>query len=444
MCSSDLEMTSCADVESATLWRQLDGLIKDLEYLTEMKELELEQARKKKDPDREVGKLALTHVVPVSGLAMGYFFRLENVLKTVIELWDRPEPVEPSPEPAEPTPRSQSEIFSAPVLVSTSLALGDNGTRDDDDDDDDDDGPSTDPRRKKTGHSHVSINADNERPLSAPPQRRYADDTSPRNKKPLSVIIAAEAAKKSLTPEDPARKLTAPGTRPASSALSRTGGSSLSAPSTPTGASDRQSTPLASLPAVATAATPATPTTPQTPSAPVTPSRRPGSSLANLPPPPPRPLEESPSLPTAPPPAAATATATATVPLVPPPRPAGRPPGNRAKASASPGGDSSAPRPPKRTTTESSSPEHLPMPSAFLLNNIPAEPAPPPPAQAAPPAPARETSDPVPPTPPPRTPSTTTSISPASVVTPPPRPAGPPTGKRAIPVRPLPARPPNT
>ena len=34
------------------------------------------------------GKLKLSYAVPVSGLVMGYFVRLENVLKTVIELWD--------------------------------------------------------------------------------------------------------------------------------------------------------------------------------------------------------------------------------------------------------------------------------------------------------------------------------------------------------------------
>ena len=30
----------------------------------------------------------LSHVVPVSGLVLGHFFRIENELKTALELWD--------------------------------------------------------------------------------------------------------------------------------------------------------------------------------------------------------------------------------------------------------------------------------------------------------------------------------------------------------------------
>jgi len=74
--------------------QQFDGLMKDLQYLVEMKKLE-----NKTEADRAAtkkgGKLELSYAVPLSGLIMGCFFRLENVLKTVLELWV---PKEPKPE----------------------------------------------------------------------------------------------------------------------------------------------------------------------------------------------------------------------------------------------------------------------------------------------------------------------------------------------------------
>lgn len=67
------------------LFQQYDGLIKDLQYLVEMKTLEFQAAEDRKAAVE--GKLALSYAVPLSGLMMGYFFRLENILKTVLELW---------------------------------------------------------------------------------------------------------------------------------------------------------------------------------------------------------------------------------------------------------------------------------------------------------------------------------------------------------------------
>ena len=56
----------------------LEDLLKDIEYLETIKRLEINQAREKKD----------LNVVPISGLVMGSFYRLENELKTILEVWD--------------------------------------------------------------------------------------------------------------------------------------------------------------------------------------------------------------------------------------------------------------------------------------------------------------------------------------------------------------------
>jgi hypothetical protein len=398
-----------SNAEEATQWRQLDGLIKDLDYLTEMKELELAQAAKKKDPEREVGKLALTHVVPVSGLAMGYFFRLENVLKTVIELWDRPEPTEPSPDVE--SERSKSESFSAPVLVSNSLAQetsagsdssdNDNNNNNDDDDDDDDAflDYATATAAATTSAGSASSISNEELSLPDRSTRRTVHMTEPES------LVA--------------RKITAP-LRPAST----TRATQVSLP--PPGHANASRS-------------------------------RPAPLLGSLPPPPPRP-EESPNLPTQPPPMLAAAVqpatsalpaAAASSPLVPPPRPAGPPPSTR---SPKPGVTRTV-TPGTKIPRRSQVGDDV-RPEQFLLDNIPLEPAPPPPApsptssspdDATPTTSGEEEDSPsLPPIPPARTPPTRNNVAPG--MTPPPRPAGPPSSasRRAIPARPLPARPPNT
>ena len=103
--------------------KQLDGLMKDLQYLVEMKNLE-----NKSENDRTkstAGKLELSYAVPLSGLVMGSFFRLENILKTVLELWE-PKQVaaqqtsEAPPQPATPAAGMSNNTnitISAPTLV---------------------------------------------------------------------------------------------------------------------------------------------------------------------------------------------------------------------------------------------------------------------------------------------------------------------------------------
>ena len=75
--------------------KELDDLIKDLEYLVEMKELEAKTKGNKEEGTQK--KLSLSKAVPLSGLMMGSFFRLENMLKTAIELWDKPIPIVETP-----------------------------------------------------------------------------------------------------------------------------------------------------------------------------------------------------------------------------------------------------------------------------------------------------------------------------------------------------------
>jgi len=54
----------------------IEGFIRDMKYLQRMQELENEPSTKVHD------------IVPISGLTVSRFVRLENELKTVLELWD--------------------------------------------------------------------------------------------------------------------------------------------------------------------------------------------------------------------------------------------------------------------------------------------------------------------------------------------------------------------
>eukprot|EP01094_Clydonella_sp_ATCC50884_P004037 TRINITY_DN13116_c0_g1_i2.p1 TRINITY_DN13116_c0_g1~~TRINITY_DN13116_c0_g1_i2.p1 ORF type:complete len:785 (-),score=260.34 TRINITY_DN13116_c0_g1_i2:8-2362(-) len=75
------------DAEEARRWYlAISGLIKDIEYLRVMKELE-EEADLNQGSGKS-SKLSLQNAVPVSGIVMGYFYRIENMLKTVLELWE--------------------------------------------------------------------------------------------------------------------------------------------------------------------------------------------------------------------------------------------------------------------------------------------------------------------------------------------------------------------
>eukprot|EP01102_Stenamoeba_stenopodia_P020946 TRINITY_DN8322_c0_g1_i1.p1 TRINITY_DN8322_c0_g1~~TRINITY_DN8322_c0_g1_i1.p1 ORF type:complete len:1150 (+),score=232.72 TRINITY_DN8322_c0_g1_i1:180-3629(+) len=67
---------------------QIEGLIKDVDYLREMKRIEeITEEKERMEDGGGAVPLALSHVVPISGLFMSCFYRLENELKTVIELW---------------------------------------------------------------------------------------------------------------------------------------------------------------------------------------------------------------------------------------------------------------------------------------------------------------------------------------------------------------------
>ena len=99
-----------SNLKPSTRYIQLDDLIKDLQYIVEMKKLEM-----KTDGDREEGgakKLELSKAVPLSGLVMGVFFRLENILKTVLELWD----TKPKPSPLSSSPLSSTSSSSDPIV----------------------------------------------------------------------------------------------------------------------------------------------------------------------------------------------------------------------------------------------------------------------------------------------------------------------------------------
>lgn len=65
----------------------IDGMIKDIEYLEEMEEMEKLQGQKAGGGS---GGLVLSNVVPVSGLILSRFFRKENEIRTVLELYDTP------------------------------------------------------------------------------------------------------------------------------------------------------------------------------------------------------------------------------------------------------------------------------------------------------------------------------------------------------------------
>lgn len=89
----------------------MSSMIADLRYLTRMKELEaqLDEGTQEKVLD----------IVPVSGLVIGNFVRLENELKTVLELWD------PSYRSAHAVQLSEKR-----VSVAAGQRVGDTGAKD--------------------------------------------------------------------------------------------------------------------------------------------------------------------------------------------------------------------------------------------------------------------------------------------------------------------------
>ncbi|EFA81775.1 hypothetical protein PPL_05770 [Heterostelium album PN500] len=74
--SAMLAETRDATDPQITVW--IEDMLSDLGYLSEMKRLEDSKTEKS------------LHIVPIGGLVMGTFARLENELNTVVELWDNP------------------------------------------------------------------------------------------------------------------------------------------------------------------------------------------------------------------------------------------------------------------------------------------------------------------------------------------------------------------
>ena len=79
-----LESSFAAQAIDKAKYDRLRAICKDIEYLDDMKQLE---ANFLNSPGAG-NKLALTDVVPISGLVMNYFHRMEMELKTVLEIWE--------------------------------------------------------------------------------------------------------------------------------------------------------------------------------------------------------------------------------------------------------------------------------------------------------------------------------------------------------------------
>ena len=116
------QLRATLDEQQAT-W--IDDLLKDIEYLTKIKELE-------ERPPTEGSFSDHLDIVPMSGLIVGSFYRFENELKTVLEVWaddrhvacfDSP-PASPRAPPAtddQPTSTPTTSI-SAPSTLATTTA----------------------------------------------------------------------------------------------------------------------------------------------------------------------------------------------------------------------------------------------------------------------------------------------------------------------------------
>lgn len=65
---------------------QIENIVKDVEYLNQMKKLEFNFFEK--DSTSQM-KQEMSHIVPITGLIVGRFHRLHNELQSVMELWDK-------------------------------------------------------------------------------------------------------------------------------------------------------------------------------------------------------------------------------------------------------------------------------------------------------------------------------------------------------------------
>ena len=77
------------DTLDSTLVRQINDMIKDVEYLSMMEKLEKDPAQRSNYP----------HIVPISGLVESSIVRLQSECRTVLEMWTPSVPVKKEPEP---------------------------------------------------------------------------------------------------------------------------------------------------------------------------------------------------------------------------------------------------------------------------------------------------------------------------------------------------------
>jgi hypothetical protein len=82
----DLELIRSKTIDSSShVRRRVEDLVKDVKYLLDMKQLEFDYF----NPIINEDKKEMSQIVPITGLIVGRFHRLENELQTVIDLWDR-------------------------------------------------------------------------------------------------------------------------------------------------------------------------------------------------------------------------------------------------------------------------------------------------------------------------------------------------------------------
>eukprot|EP01103_Thecamoeba_quadrilineata_P000270 TRINITY_DN10223_c0_g1_i1.p1 TRINITY_DN10223_c0_g1~~TRINITY_DN10223_c0_g1_i1.p1 ORF type:complete len:935 (-),score=229.64 TRINITY_DN10223_c0_g1_i1:2103-4679(-) len=95
------------------------NLINDIKYINEMKEME-DMADFEQAMGEVSNRLVMSSVVPISGLIMGHFHILENIVKTVMEVWGIPtEEVE-----ATPIVRVSRQVRKSCLLPMNNLHLG--------------------------------------------------------------------------------------------------------------------------------------------------------------------------------------------------------------------------------------------------------------------------------------------------------------------------------
>jgi hypothetical protein len=120
--------TKKIDVNVVEYTKQKESLKKDVDYLLQMKSMDEEIRRRRKNGEAESSKLEMTDVVPIGGLVMARLHVIECELKTALELWTPKNKSQPPPKPPRNNSHSkknrQSMIFRA--FTETDLKLSPN------------------------------------------------------------------------------------------------------------------------------------------------------------------------------------------------------------------------------------------------------------------------------------------------------------------------------